>query len=290
MTVAMRMSGAVIARSRATRIRKITISTIGTMTRLSRAAATLKSRCSAVGPPMSVCGPPASLAAPRRVGICSNAAFEYGSASRVRSKRAPPAPRSTGPSCATPGCFSSALRTAPTRAASPTMTFVGALAPAGNASESSFWPATESTESRKPLPLVRSVLSWVRPRHRTSRPAVVAIQTTRGRTEMRSPIRRQKPWVSSVPASPTCGMNGQNARRPVIDSSAGSSVSMLSIASAMPTAHTGPMPGRPVDVGEHEDQQRDDHRGPGREHRGPGAPHRECAASCLSSWRRNSSR
>ena len=43
-----------------------------------------------------------------------------------------------------------------------------------------------------------------------------------------------------------CGTNGQNARRPQIVSSAGSSVSMESAAQATPIAAIGPMPEVPL--------------------------------------------
>ena len=75
---------------------------------------------------------------------------------------------------------------------------------------------------------------------------VPTIQTARGRVATRSPIPRQNPCVSSTPAWPVCGIvsrpGDQNARRPQIASSAGRTVSIESIASAIPTAPTGPRP------------------------------------------------
>ncbi len=70
----MRMRGARSARSRSARIRNTTTSASGTITRLSRAAATRGSRSSAVGPPTSTPDPPARFAARRSAGIESNAA------------------------------------------------------------------------------------------------------------------------------------------------------------------------------------------------------------------------
>ena len=59
-------------------------------------------------------------------------------------------------------------------------------------------------------------------------------------------MRRQKPWVSSVPPAPTWGIvskpGDQNALRPKIASSAGSTVSIEIIASPTPIAPTGPRP------------------------------------------------
>ena len=79
---------------------------------------------------------------------------------------------------------------------------------------------------------------------------MVVIQIRRGERATRSPTRRHVPWVSSAPSSPRCGMplpqpkigGRQNARRPKIASSAGSNVSIESIATAMPIAPIGPMP------------------------------------------------
>ena len=72
------------------------------------------------------------------------------------------------------------------------------------------------------------------------------IQTARGRIATRSPIRRQKPCVSSTAASPRCGMRGQNQLRPQIVSAAGSIVSIEIIASPTPIAPIGPSPAVPL--------------------------------------------
>ena len=68
----------------------------------------------------------------------------------------------------------------------------------------------------------------------------------RGRRATRSPTRRQAPCVSSAPASPKCGTRGQKARRPKIASSAGSSVSIETIATPTPSAPIGPRPAVPL--------------------------------------------
>ena len=66
------------------------------------------------------------------------------------------------------------------------------------------------------------------------------IHTARGRTAMRRPTRAQKPLVVGS-AEPYAGLTGQNTQRPVITSSAGSSVIIASSATATPIASTGPM-------------------------------------------------
>ena len=69
----------------------------------------------------------------------------------------------------------------------------------------------------------------------------MVIQTIRGRTAMRRPVRAQKPRVVGS-AEPYPGLAGQNTQRPVITSSAGSSVIIESRATPTPIASTGPRP------------------------------------------------
>jgi len=114
--------------------------------------------------------------------------------------------------------------------------------------------------------------------------------TSRGRFCTRSPIRRHGPWVTSVPLSPTCGTKGQNARRPKIVSRAGSRVIMKSIASATPIAPTGPRPLVPftwasTSVNSAQTTVRAE-----ATIAGPAVRSASSIASCLSSWRRSSSR
>ena len=85
-------------------------------------------------------------------------------------------------------------------------------------------------------------------------------------------------------------MNGQNARRPTIASSAGSSVHITSIASPMPIAPISPSPAVPLTSA------RDRHSSPAitvppeATIAGPARPQGVAMATCLSWWRRSSSR
>ena len=120
-----------------------------------------------------------------------------------------------------------------------------------------------------------------RPSAITSSSAAVPIHTRRGLRATRSPTLRQVPWVSSAPVSPKCGTpllqpkigGRQNAPRPVMASMAGSSVSIVIIATAMPIAPIGPRPAVPFDLGDRQAQQRGDDRAAGGEDRGPGGAH-----------------
>ena len=114
-------------------------------------------------------------------------------------------------------------------------------------------------------------------------------QTSRGLTAMRRPTRAQNPLVvgSSVPYA---GLTGQNSQRPKITSRAGSRVIMASSATTTPIASTGPrllvefssamlsvsrlmitVPALAMMAG-------------------PARRSATAIASCLSSWRRSSSR
>ena len=153
-----------------------------------------------------------------------------------------------------------------------TTMLVGALAPAGKLFSTSSWPSTESTSSRKPLPEVRSLLSWVSPRQSTQQQQRRADpDPPRPAVRPSAAMRLQKPCVSSMPSVPTRGMNGQNALRPVIASSAGRMVSIETIAMPTPSAPIGPRPGGAGDLGERERQQRG-HDGRGRRRRSRGSP------------------
>jgi hypothetical protein len=83
--------------------------------------------------------------------------------------------------------------------------------------------------------------SPISPRAIAPRTRAVVTQTTRGRTAMRRPIRAQKPRAVGS-GEPYVGLAGQNTQRPVITSSAGSSVIIASRATPTPMASTGPRP------------------------------------------------
>ena len=116
------------------------------------------------------------------------------------------------------------------------------------------------------------------------------IHTGPGRAATRSATRRQAPCVSSVPSSPKCGMRGQNGRRPTIASSAGSSVSMLSIAQKIPRAPIGPRPAVPLTLASERQSRARMTVTPEATIAGPARRRAIASASCLSSWRRSSSR
>ena len=197
---------------------------------------------------------------------------------------------SSGLISATPGACATASRTASSFAASVTTTLVGAFAPAGKLSSISVWPSAESTSSRKPLPLVRSLLSWVSPRHRISSTAIVPIQTGRGPRPTQAAIRLQVPCVSSMPSLPTRGMNGQKARRPVIARSAGRMVSIATIARPTPSAPIGPSPAVPLTSASERVNSAAITVPAEATIAGPALRIATRTASCLSSWRRSSSR
>ena len=140
------------------------------------------------------------------------------------------------------------------------------------------------------LPVVRSLLRKASPAIITTSTAVVPTQTRRGPRATHSAIRRQAPWVSSVPSLPTCGMNGQKALRPKIVSRAGRMVSMDTIAIAIPIAPIGPRPEVPVTSASNSVSKAAMTVPP--EARMTGAVRRSATrlASCLSTCRRSSSR
>ena len=224
-------------------------------------------------------------------GIRSNASVENGSRSSTAASSTPSCGVCvTGRTDSTPGAAVTASRTAPARAGSGTTMSVGALEPLGKDWSSSSWPATASTSSRKPLPLVSPLSKFSRPSDSTSSSATVAIQTRRGRRATRSPICRQAPCVSSVPSLPKCGTRGQNARRPQITSHAGSSVSIASIATATPSAPIGPRPEVPLTSASVRHSSAAITVMPDAKIAGPAVRKASAIASCLSSWRRSSSR
>src|SRR5262249_56674017 len=75
----------------------------------------------------------------------------------------------------------------------------------------------------------------------TPRTTVLLIQVSRGRTAMTRPTRAHRP-LEVGSAEPNAGRRGQNTHRPVITSSAGSSVSMAATATTTPLARTPPLP------------------------------------------------
>ena len=93
--------------------------------------------------------------------------------------------------------------------------------------------------------MVRPSSKLSSPSESTRSSATVPTHTRRGRALTRSATRLQRPCVASAPSSPKWGMNGQNARRPKITSSAGSRVSIETIATPMPIAPIGPRPAVP---------------------------------------------
>ena len=105
---------------------------------------------------------------------------------------------------------------------------------------------------------------------------------------------RQRPWVSSVPCWPTCGIvskNGdQNALRPKITSSAGSMVSIEIIAMPTPIAPIGPRPAVPLTSARLSVSSARITVSPEARIAGPAVRSATRIAACLSSWRRNSSR
>ncbi len=119
-------------------------------------------------------------------------------------------------------------------------------------------------------------------------------QTRRGLAATRSPIRRQRPCVSSVPCCPTCGIvskkGDQNALRPQITSSAGSMVSIEIIAIPTPMAPIGPRPAVPLTSASESVSSARITVSPEARIAGPAVPSATFIASCLSSCRRSSSR
>ena len=124
--------------------------------------------------------------------------------------------------------------------------------------------------------------------------SVPPTQTRREWAATHSPMRRQRPWVSSAPCCPTCGIvsrNGdQNALRPKIASSAGSMVSIEIIAIPTPMAPIGPSPAVPLTSARLSVSSATITVSPEARIAGPAVCSATRIASCLSSWRRNSSR
>ena len=231
----------------------------------------------------------------RSAGVWSNAAVENGSRRSTTSKRVPGGPSWAGSTWATRSRrFSSAVFTAFALARSGTITFVSPERPLGNERARISAPSTDSTSPRNELLLVRPVSICVTPSASTTSSSVPLIQIGRGRDATRSPIRRQRPWVSSVPIWPTCGIvskNGdQNALRPQITSSAGSIVSIEIIAIPTPMAPIGPRPAVPLTSARLSVSNARITVIPEARMAGPAVRSATRIASCLSSWRRNSSR
>ena len=161
-TVAMSTSGATIACSRIPRMIVMTSRVTGTITRMSRAAASLKSCWIALPAPTSATAPPGrSPRLSRSVSTRASAASEYGSSSKFTSTFAiaPSSDRCGSPTDATPSIPSRRSRTAAMSAsvASPpsrcTRIEVGASAPCGNDSLSTSKPSTLSTSFLKNPPI-----------------------------------------------------------------------------------------------------------------------------------------
>ena len=203
-----------------------------------------------------------------------------------------------GPTCATPSASAIAADTASTSPPAGTITSVAALAPAGKERARSSCPSSDSTSSRNASACVNPVSIVSTPSAQTTSTAVVPIQIRRGPRATRSPTRRHAPCVSSAPSSPKCGMplsqpkmaGRQNARRPQMTSSAGSSVSMESIATAMPSAPIGPRPAVPCTRATVRQSSAQITVSPEAKIAGPAVRRASCIASCLSSCLRSSSR
>ena len=135
-----------------------------------------------------------------------------------------------------------------------------------------------------------SLLRKTSPVASTTSSTVVPAQTRRGPRATHSAIRRHRPCVSSVPSLPTRGTNGQKARRPNNASSAGRMVSIATMAIAMPIAPIGPRPAVLVTSASERVNKAAITVPP--EARITGLVRRTVTrmASCLSSWRRSSSR
>ena len=116
------------------------------------------------------------------------------------------------------------------------------------------------------------------------------IQTRRGPRPTQRAIRLHAPWVSSVPSLPKRGMNGQNALRPVIASSAGRIVSIETIARPTPSAPIGPRPAVPVTSASVSVSSAAITVAAEATIAGPALRIAMRTASCLSSWLRSSSR
>ena len=88
-----------------------------------------------------------------------------------------------------------------------------------------------------------SAPNWkpIRPSVATASSTAVTIHTGRGRRAMRLPIRAHGPRLVGS-SEPYRGRSGQNTQRPVMTSSAGSSVIMASRPTPTPIAATGPSP------------------------------------------------
>ncbi len=188
-----------------------------------------------------------------------------------------------------PGVPASACRAAGAASAS-AMTTTGEPVPPGKCASSTDWPTTESGLLVKvPELLMPSALRLNMPSASAPRASAVPAQTSRGRRAMPPPIRAQTP-LSVGSAVPNPGLTGQKTQRPVIVSSAGSSVSMAARATAMPRAQTGPRP-RVEFICEASRQSMLRATVPALARiAGPARCSASAMASCRSAWRRSSSR
>ena len=118
----------------------------------------------------------------------------------------------------------------------------GSPAPAGKCSASTFSPTTESGVPGERLGLGEPVaFSLTTSERQDAEEQGGGDPHGRGRAAMRSPPGPEAAGVGS--AEPYGGTRGQKTQRPVITSSAGSSVIMASRPTATPIAATGPRPG-----------------------------------------------
>ena len=125
------------------------------------------------------------------------------------------------------------------------MTTAGVPEPPGKWALSSAWPSracdSPSTNSLDGTP---SAFSCVIPSAMTASSRVETIHVTRGRRAMRRATFGHTPRRPTTSSASTCapnfGRTGQNAARPAHSMSAGSRVSAVRTAKAMPMADTGP--------------------------------------------------
>jgi hypothetical protein len=97
------------------------------------------------------------------------------------------------------------------------------------------------------------------------------------------------PWSGTTAPGPY-GTNGQNGRRPTIVRIAGRNVSIASIATRTASAPVGPSPAVPLTFASVSDSSAMATVEPDAMIAGPARRSASAIASCLSSWRRSSSR
>ncbi len=156
----------------------------------------------------------------------------------------------------------------------------------------------DSTSSRNASVCVSPVSSVAMPANIAARTSAVTTHTRRGRRATRSPTRRHTPCSSVRPPSPKRGMplwppkifGCQKTHRPHTTSSAGSSVSIVVIATNTPSAPIGPRPAVPSTSAMLRHSSAAITVQPEATMAGPAVRSACAIASCLFGWRRSSSR